>query len=94
LTNPVYFLEKTFVGIYGMLPPTYSLQHEFLSLRPRGALMNEKITRIYVMEDKLGYVISYEDGQHYVSKFALGILVWKLTGSEVHVYYDGREWEK
>jgi len=71
----------------------YSLQHEFPSLRPRArALMNEKITRIYVMEDKLGYVITYEDGsQYYVSKFALGLLEWKLTGSDVHVYYNGRE---
>jgi len=54
--------------------------------------MNGKIRRIDVMEDKLGYVITYEDGsQYYMSKFALGILVWKLTGSDIHVYYDGRE---
>jgi len=53
--------------------------------------MSGKIRRIDVMEDKLGYVITYEDGSHYVSKFALGLLEWKLRGSDVHVYYNGRE---
>jgi len=54
--------------------------------------MNGKIRRIDVMEDKLGYAITYEDGsRHYVSKFALGMIVWKLAGSDVRVYYNGRE---